>query len=323
MVELLLRNRADPGLYDDEGYLPLFSALSQDHAGITICLLQDHVDPGHLAVIQTSQSTTLHVACRFASPIVVECLLEGRADPNVSDSHGKTPLHEVVRQNCSELEDRVIQTLHLLADYGASPDIESEQFVTARDIGIMALSPWIREMFATSRVENAPIPRNRLRASKLKAPVLRASSPGGIPTHQHNTQLDVDSNNSFSSLVNPSMAQGGGVKFNEPQTVWFDKPVTEQLFTPKSSSLGRCDNLARQAPLAAKSLSERVDSKQKVPEVLENVQGAFMTSNSAKFWGSLSPRPREDSQPAPELIGDTKSPRRTNQKKKWVALDIL
>jgi hypothetical protein len=324
MVELLLRNRADPGLYDDEGYLPLFSALSQDHAGIAICLLQDHVEPGHLVVVQTSQSTTLHVACRFASPNVVEFLLDRRANPNVSDSHGKTPLHEVVCQNCPELEDRVIQTLQLLSDHGASPDIESEQFATARDIGIMCLSPRIREMFTTPPLKDVPIPRSRLRASKLKAPVSRAPSTGGILTHHHNTQLDADSNDPFPSLGNSSTIQDGDAKFNKPQAVWFDKPVIEQLFTSKSSSLGLCDNVARQVPLAAKSSAEEVDSKQKVPEVVENAQGAFITSSSAKFWGSFSPQPHQDSRPAPELIGETKSPRHKNQKKKkWVALDIV
>ncbi|KAI3560802.1 ankyrin repeat-containing domain protein, partial [Fusarium oxysporum f. sp. albedinis] len=94
MVELLLSNGADPVLYDDEGCHSLFSALSQDHSGISIRLLYDHVEPGHLVVIQTSQSTTLHVACRFASPHVVNFLLERGADPNVCDSHGKTPVHE-------------------------------------------------------------------------------------------------------------------------------------------------------------------------------------------------------------------------------------
>ncbi|KAJ0131384.1 Uncharacterized protein HZ326_25516 [Fusarium oxysporum f. sp. albedinis] len=134
MVELPLSNGADPVLYDDEGCHSLFSALSQDHSGISIRLLYDHVEPGHLVVIQTSQSTTLHVACRFASPHVVNFLLERGADPNVCDSHGKTPVHEVVCQNCLELEDRIIQTLQLLSDYGASADIESERYETARDV---------------------------------------------------------------------------------------------------------------------------------------------------------------------------------------------
>jgi hypothetical protein len=322
MVKLLLRNGADPGLYDYDGYLPLFSALSQDYAGIAIHLSQDHVEPGHLVIVHTSQSTTLHIACRFALPNVVEFLLERGADPDVSDSHGKTPLHEVVCQNCPELEDRVIQTLQLLSDYGASPDIESELSVTARDIGIMCLSQRIREMFTVTHREDAPIPRNLLTASKPTAPVSRAPSAGGILMQQYNNQLEVDGNDPFPSLGNSSTGQGGGAKFNKPQAVWFDKPIIEQLFTSKPSSLGICDNAARQVPLAARSSAEKVDSKPKVSEVVKNAQGSFTASSSVRFWGSFLPQFHKDSQPAPGLIGETKRPHHKNQKK-WVALDIL
>ncbi|KAF5541151.1 hypothetical protein FNAPI_10325 [Fusarium napiforme] len=265
---------ADPGLYDDEGYLPLFSALSQDHAGISIRMLQGHVNPGNLVVIRTSQSTALHVACRFASPKVVEFLLERSTDPNVSDSHGNTPLHEAVYQNCSELEDRIIQTLQLLSDYGALADIESERYETVRDIG----KTWF-------------LPRQQ-----------------SIPQSR-----------------NSSKVEGSDAEFNKSQGVWFDNPVIEQLFTAKPSFSSLCDNAARQTPLTGNSLAEEFDSKQKVPGAIENVEGAFLSSSSARFWGSLSPQTYKDSQTAPESTGETKSPgrKKQNKKKKWIALDIL
>ncbi|KAF5536076.1 ankyrin repeat [Fusarium mexicanum] len=320
LVELLLNNGADPGLYDDEGYLPLFSALSQDHAGISIRLLQDHVKPGHLLVIQTSQSTALHVACRFASPQVVEVLLERSADPNISDSHGNTPLHEAVYQNCSELEDRIIQALQLLSDYGASADIESERYETVRDIGKTCLLPRVREIFTAHRLEKPPIPRNRLRAFKLKSSVQKAPSASRVSMQQDNTLLDVDSINPFPSLGNSSKVEGSDEEFNKPQSVWFDNPVIEQLFTAKPSPSSLCDDAARQIPLAGK-----LESKQKVPEAVENAQGAFLTSSPAKFWGSFSPQTYKGSQTAPESTEGTQSPGHKNQKKKkkWVALDIL
>ncbi|KAG4263567.1 calcium/calmodulin-dependent protein kinase type 1B [Fusarium proliferatum] len=317
-------NRADSGLYDDEGYLALFSALSQDHAEISICLLQGNVKPEHLVVIQASQSTALHVACRFASPQVVRFLLERGADPNVFDSHGKTPLHEALYQNCPELEDRIVQTLQLLSDYGASADIKSERHETARDIGKMCLLSRVREMFTPPGLEKAPAPRNRLRASKLTSPIPKTTSAGGNLTKQHNTLLDVDSNDPFPSLGNASKAQCCDADFNKPRAVWFDKPVIERLFTAKSSLSGLRDAAAaRQIPLAGSPLAGKVDSKQKGPEAVENVQGAFSTSGSAKFWSSLSPQTSRGNQIAPEPIEETKKGCHKNKKKKWISLDVL
>ncbi|KAF5979154.1 hypothetical protein FCOIX_5437 [Fusarium coicis] len=326
MEEIQISNRrADPGLYDDEGYLPLFSALSQDHAGISLRLLQGHVNPGNPVVIRTSQSTALHVACRFASPKVVEFLLERSADPSASDSHGNTPLHEAVYQNCSELEDRIIQTLQLLSDYGASADIESERYETVRDIGKTCFLPRVRELFMAARLKKPPIHRNRLRAFKPKSPATDAPSTSGVSTQQHNTLLDADSNNPFPSLGNSLKVKSSDAEFNKPQGVWFDNPVIEQLFTAKPSLSSLCDNAARQTPLTGNSLAEELDSKQKLPEAVENVEGAFLSSSSAKFWGSLSPQTYKDSQTALESTGETKSPgrKKQNKKKKWVALDIL
>ncbi|QGI82399.1 hypothetical protein CEK25_009128 [Fusarium fujikuroi] len=323
MCELLLNNRADSGLYDDEGYLPLFSALSQDHAEISMCLLQGNVKPAHLVVIQTSQSTALHVACRFASPQVVRFLLERGADPNVFDSHGKTPLHEAVYQNCPELEDRIVQTLQLLSDYGASADIKSERHETARDIGKMCLLSRVREMFTPPSLEKAPAPRNRLRASKVTSPIPKTTSAGGNLTKQHNTLLDVDSNDPFPSLGNASKPQCSDADFNKPRAVWFDKPVIERLFTAKPSPSGLRDAAARQIPLAGSPLAGKVDSKQKGPEAVENVQGAFSTSGSAKFWSSLSPQTSRGNQIAPESTEETKKGCHKNKKKKWISLDVL
>lgn len=149
VVQLLLERGADPEATDNEGYLPLFSAICQDHTDLAMWLLQDCLNPAGLMIVQPHQSTALHIACRFAMPELVDFLLEDGADANATDIFGRTPLHEVMGQTSWELEDRVLETLHLLADHGALPDLISGRGRgrTARDMAAQHPFSRVRELF--------------------------------------------------------------------------------------------------------------------------------------------------------------------------------
>lgn len=132
VVSLLLKDGADLKTTDDDGYLPLFSALCQDHHDVALQLLQDDVKPANPIIVQSYQNTALHVSCRFASVEVVSLLLERGVDPNVTDRFGQTPLHELLGQSCWELQGRILEILPLLDTYGAVADVKVRGGMTAR-----------------------------------------------------------------------------------------------------------------------------------------------------------------------------------------------
>lgn len=115
VVDLLLKCGANPVEADDDGYLPVFSVLSQGREDVAIHLLQKCTDPTNIMVIQPRQSTALHVACRFASVRVVNFLLQNGANMYATDASDKTPLHEIAGQNTLELREQVSEVLQSLA----------------------------------------------------------------------------------------------------------------------------------------------------------------------------------------------------------------
>lgn len=125
VVSLLLDNGADPCLYDDDGYLPLYPALAQGHCSIALCFLKQCSSPEGLIVIQPSQSTALHIACRFVCLQVVLYLLKQGAHIDLIDFVGRTALHEALGQNNPRLEDNVVQTVQYLVQKGAREDLDS------------------------------------------------------------------------------------------------------------------------------------------------------------------------------------------------------
>lgn len=114
VVSLLLFSGADPTMCDGEGYLPLYSALSQGHYPIASRLMGEYADPANLIIVRPIQSTAFHITCRFASVMGTLYLLKKGADVNAVDSIGKTPLHEVLSQDCTGLEGEIIKTIKFL-----------------------------------------------------------------------------------------------------------------------------------------------------------------------------------------------------------------
>lgn len=123
IVSLLLQHGADPMMRDDQGYLPLYFALSHGNHSTVHLLMDENENPTSLIVVQPTKSTALHITCRFVSVAGTLSLLRKGADANAIDSAGKTALHEVLSQTCSSIEKDIIQTIEYLVEYGI--DLES------------------------------------------------------------------------------------------------------------------------------------------------------------------------------------------------------
>jgi ankyrin repeat protein len=95
-VSRLLDAGANPNLPDGQGYTALYAALVQGHKNIACHILKICDDPRNPVVYIREQTTALHVAWRFSFPGMVDKLLSRGAYANVIDSHGRTPLHDVL-----------------------------------------------------------------------------------------------------------------------------------------------------------------------------------------------------------------------------------
>ncbi|TFB01931.1 Ankyrin repeat and KH domain-containing protein mask [Trichoderma ghanense] len=141
VVTLLIKRGASVFHNDEQGNLPVVRAMAQDHEDIVYLLLNEMKKcakrgrPFNPIVCTDTRSTALHVACRFGFLDMVIGLLERGADVNGLDSLGQTPLHEVLRQEAHDLEDRLVEILHTLVNYRANPDAVDLSGKRARDLG--------------------------------------------------------------------------------------------------------------------------------------------------------------------------------------------
>ncbi|KAL8383018.1 hypothetical protein RB595_006671 [Gaeumannomyces hyphopodioides] len=155
-IRRLLNVGADPIARNGEGYTPLYAAISHGHLATAKLLLSlypgnaDCSDCRNPVVHEPSQTTALHVACRFAFVDLVDALLERGPDPNVVNLCGNTPIHEVLGQTHLELREDVVAVLVALARAGAdaaTPAAGECPYKTAK----CHVFPEVRDMFAELR----------------------------------------------------------------------------------------------------------------------------------------------------------------------------
>ena len=325
VVNVLLQYGADQRIPDDEGHLPLFSAICQDHDKLALGLLRHSVDPAQLIIVQPHRSTALHVACRFASLEVMKFLLQCGADANITDSFGRTPLQEAMGQNCGGLEDRVVETLHCLESSGAIPDRGTKDGMIARKMAATHIFSRVRAMFEYTN--NDFLPRENHRLAIPKSNVL---SDGSLGTSQqfnrHGTvPPDTDRHTSFPNLGSPSQNQDRIKHTTISNSIWGDEARKKQLFfqaAPFASHLG--------------STRERRPEGQTCPAVVRGCDGEgsgapgnagdFPISSSARFWSSFVSDPNTprcaESTPKQQTDATDGASRRKPGKRKWVPLEL-
>jgi ankyrin repeat protein len=176
VVSLLLLNGADPMICDGEGYLPLYSALSQGHYPIVARLMSEYANPASLIIVRPTRSTALHITYRFASAIGALYLLKKGADVNAIDSNAKTPLHEVLSQDCTDLESEIIKTIDCLFQYGSTIGLNVQSDETTVAMGRNHFSSRVRQMFHQPHSSDDPARIDLLPASRVTEAQIRLSS---------------------------------------------------------------------------------------------------------------------------------------------------
>lgn len=154
VVSMLVKQKVSFFQADGEGNLPLFHAMAQGHDDIVtflveqIRLVQRRRKVSTNAVIcKSTQSTLLHIACRFGYSDVVSALIKGGADVNVEDDLGRRPIHEALGQCASDMEDRIVETLYHLSENDASPDVVDCNGNKARKLGEKHIFSGVRALF--------------------------------------------------------------------------------------------------------------------------------------------------------------------------------
>ncbi|POS77901.1 hypothetical protein DHEL01_v203716 [Diaporthe helianthi] len=326
VVSLLIKNGADSKATDNDGYLPLFSALCQDNNSVALQLLQDDIDPTNLVVVQSHQSTALHIACRFACVEVVSFLLEHGADVNATDVFGRTPLHELLGQSRPELEDRVVEILPHLDDYGAVADIRAQRGPTARQ---MAKA----HPFSTVRRYFNPVDNHGRGSESFQ--VQRSTWRG---SSAEVTRPEIHSCESFPLLsrLPPQAGQDGSRQAHMPGSMWLDKKKTVQLRGPPPPQPARYhrSNKLRESGSRKRAtgfgwVAGHGNGGKPSPAVAVRGKEDSRVSESAKFWSTFGSSRQNQ---IPKNLGQAREDRKENKQdgvpdrgkrgKKWAPLKL-
>lgn len=154
VVSALVERKAQVFQADGQGNLPVVHAMAQDHDEIVAFLLKKmerftklRWRCGNLIVCETTGSTVLHMACRFAHHTVVRDLIKRGVDVNGVDARGRTPIHEAVGQSAPDLEERLVETLYLLSENNANQEIIDYDGRRAGDLGAKHRLGGVRALF--------------------------------------------------------------------------------------------------------------------------------------------------------------------------------
>ncbi|KAK7966212.1 ankyrin repeat-containing domain protein [Apiospora aurea] len=172
-ARLLPDNGANHRHKNAGGYTALYRALCPANREVADILLacSSEANP----VVKFPQGvTTLHIACRFAYTDMVNAILLRGADVNVVDSYGNTHLHEALCQMGPGRTADVVETLRLLAQHGANPDI-NPRVPAPRQKAETHPFPAVREMFVLDKPKPSRI-RPLTASTEIRDPLRSKSS---------------------------------------------------------------------------------------------------------------------------------------------------
>ncbi len=133
IVKLLLKNRANPNLQDNDGWTALMTASRFSNTESSIEIVELLLKYGANPNLQDNDGwTALILASRFSneesSIETVEILLKNGANPNLQDNDGWSALMLASRYS---YEESSIETVELLLKNGANPNLQDADGCTA------------------------------------------------------------------------------------------------------------------------------------------------------------------------------------------------
>ena len=129
-INVLLNAHADPNIADEVcGNTCLHDAV---RSNCSIEVLQAIIDHGaNVNATNKRNETALTIVCVNKNEDVINALLNGNADPNITDDDGETFLHKAVREDCTK------GMLQAIIQHGADVNATNKDKVTALMIACM------------------------------------------------------------------------------------------------------------------------------------------------------------------------------------------
>lgn len=254
-TRLLLDDGANNCQQNADGYTPLYGAICQAREEVVSVLLACSSEENPVVEFPRG-ATALHIACRFAYTDMVKQIVLRGADVDAVDSHGSSPLHEVLRQMGPGRTADVVETLRFLAQHGADPDITSK-LPTPREQTDAHPFPEVRNMFVLEKPKN----------SRLRPPTKSS-----------------DSKKSSNTSSNTPDRPGPKPIDRMPPTMWAN---------PKTSHvIQRLEKSSENEGHGSNSISPCCDTSGSFPALLDayNIgkKANVSMSESASFWSNAT-----------------------------------
>src|SRR3989339_263554 len=93
IVEILLKNGANPNTPNNTGQTPLYRVCNNNALGIVLDIVKALLENGANPNTPSAGGTPLHKACMYENLPIIEILLKYSANPNTPNTLGKTPLY--------------------------------------------------------------------------------------------------------------------------------------------------------------------------------------------------------------------------------------